>query len=72
MADYQVVTIRGSDLARSVLQKSVVSNFKASLQGPLLCPGDAGYEDARRIWNGMIDGRPAYTRAHAHARARGS
>src|SRR5205823_14055766 len=59
MADHQMVTIRGSGLARSILQESAVTDFKASLQGPLLCPGDAGYDDARRIWNGMIDRQPA-------------
>src|SRR5207248_4624294 len=59
MADHQVVTIRGSGLTQSILQESVVTDFKASLQGPLLCPDDAGYDDARRIWNGMIDRRPA-------------
>jgi hypothetical protein len=38
---------------------SAVQDFKASLRGPLLQPGDAGYDDARKIWNGMIDKRPA-------------
>src|SRR5438874_4562998 len=59
MADHQVVTIRDSGLTQSILQESVVTDFKASLQGRLLCPGDPGYDDARRIWNGMIDRRPA-------------
>src|SRR5262245_33067470 len=30
-----------------------------SLSGPLLMPADAGYDDARTIWNRMIDRRPA-------------
>jgi FAD/FMN-containing dehydrogenase len=59
MADQQVVTIRGTDLRSSILQAAVIDDFKASLNGPLLRPGDAGYDDARKIWNGMIDRRPA-------------
>jgi FAD/FMN-containing dehydrogenase len=29
------------------------------LRGELLRPDDPGYDDARKIWNGMIDKRPA-------------
>ena len=34
-------------------------DFKAGLSGALLRPTEAGYDDARKIWNGMIDKRPA-------------
>src|SRR5215217_155981 len=27
--------------------------------GALVRPGDAGYDDARRVWNGAVDRRPA-------------
>jgi FAD/FMN-containing dehydrogenase len=33
--------------------------LRTSLRGAILQPGDEGYEAARRIWNGMIDRRPA-------------
>src|SRR5688500_6742044 len=33
--------------------------FRARLQGELLAPGDPGYDDARRIFNAMIDRYPA-------------
>src|SRR5271169_4961701 len=59
MADQQVVTIRGSNLGSSILEEAVVDGFKASLQGPLFRLGEAGYDDARKIWNDMIDRRPA-------------
>jgi FAD/FMN-containing dehydrogenase len=29
------------------------------LRGPLLAPGDTGYEDATRLWNGMLEKAPA-------------
>jgi UDP-N-acetylenolpyruvoylglucosamine reductase len=35
-----------------------VEQFKASLRGELVQPGDAGYEEARKVYNGMIDKRP--------------
>jgi FAD/FMN-containing dehydrogenase len=59
MADQQVVTIRGSNLGSSILEKAVIDGFKALLRGPLFRNGEAGYDDARKIWNGMIDRRPA-------------
>jgi FAD binding domain/Berberine and berberine like len=65
MSNQEVVTIRGADLETGVLEESVISDLKASLRGPLLCPGEAGYEETREIWNGMIDRRPA-TIARCH------
>jgi FAD/FMN-containing dehydrogenase len=44
---------------RTVLDDAVVQAFRAQLRGPVLGPGDAGYDGARRVWNGMIDRKPA-------------
>src|SRR3954447_23225288 len=33
-------------------------SLKSTFQGPLLEPGDTGYDEARRIWNASIDKHP--------------
>jgi hypothetical protein len=40
------------------LQTSAVAQLRQSLRGELVLSGDAGYEQARRVWNGMVDKRP--------------
>ena len=39
--------------------QDVLTGLKLRLKGPLLLPGDAGYEESRTVWNAMIDRRPA-------------
>jgi FAD/FMN-containing dehydrogenase len=56
MADVRIATTTGSD---TVLDEATVQGFKTSLRGQLLTPGDAGYDEARTVWNGMFDRRPA-------------
>ena len=36
-----------------------ISTLADSFTGALLTPGDAGYDEARRVWNGAIDRHPA-------------
>lgn len=41
------------------IDDETIRKFKGSLRGELIQPNDASYDDARKIWNGMIDKRPA-------------
>jgi len=36
-----------------------LQKLRSGLQGKLCLPGDPGYDEARTIWNGMIDRKPA-------------
>jgi FAD/FMN-containing dehydrogenase len=42
-----------------ILDEALVEAFKASIRGSVVLPGDANYDEARQIWNGMHDKRPA-------------
>ena len=41
------------------LSPDLLNALRLRLRGPVLVPGDAGYEDSRTVWNAMIDRRPA-------------
>jgi len=55
MADLFMTTTTGS---RTAIEGITVETFKTSLRGELLRPGDTDYDEARKVWNGMIDKRP--------------
>jgi len=45
--------------ASIALEETAVQELAARMRGALLRPGNAGYEQALRVYNGMIDKRPA-------------
>lgn len=39
--------------------RNVLERLPSGFRGPLISPADPGYDEARAVWNGMIDRRPA-------------
>ena len=56
MESIQVTTLNGSEAA---IEGAAIEEFRAGLRGPSLLQGDAEYNEARIIWNGSTDKRPA-------------
>src|SRR5439155_16994631 len=49
----------GEPATEATLNPEATQAFQEGLRGPVLRPGDPGYDDARALWNGLIDCRPA-------------
>lgn len=54
-----MVNLRGTSTMAVTMDDAAIQDFRARLRGPLLQPGDHGYDVARTVWNAMIDHHPA-------------
>lgn len=54
MVDQAFVTETGETVDSAAMEE-----FRASIRGPVFVPSDDGYDDERKIWNAMIDRKPA-------------
>jgi hypothetical protein len=46
-------------ILEDLLPPRALRDLKAHVCGELICPHDYGYDDARKVWNGMVDKFPA-------------
>jgi FAD binding domain/Berberine and berberine like len=53
------ITAIGLDGRQRTLTAADVADLRAGLRGELLTAGDAGYDDARRLWNAAFNRKPA-------------
>ncbi|NEQ53509.1 MAG: FAD-binding oxidoreductase [Leptolyngbya sp. SIO3F4] len=53
------VTIAHLDGSQTTVESADLKTLADQLRGSLIQPGDANYDEARRLWNGMFDKRPA-------------
>ncbi|MEA3476949.1 MAG: FAD-binding oxidoreductase [Bacteroidota bacterium] len=45
-------------VSADILDTANIEEFKSQLRGELILPGDSNYNEARKVYNGMIDKRP--------------
>jgi len=49
----------GAVIRAGTIDPRAVAGLRGRFRGVLLGPGEGGYDEARRVWNGAIDRRPA-------------
>ena len=58
MTPHPVTSAPNDSLVAPALDAPEIGELRADFRGSLLLPGDPGYEERRRVWNGVIDRHP--------------
>ncbi len=53
------ITATTLDGGRTTVNNADIESLRRAVRGEVIVPGQAGYEEARRVWNGNVDRRPA-------------
>jgi len=56
MVELQAITTTGGD---TVITEAAVEAFRSELRGQVILPDDGAYDEARTLWNALIDKHPA-------------
>src|SRR5919107_1467311 len=54
-----IMAVEHQPASGTFLDEAIIQEFRATLRGELLRPGEDGYDDARKVFNAMIDKKPA-------------
>lgn len=52
------IKVAGASGTQTTISPAQLESFHAAFRGEIFKPGDSGYDEARTIWNAMIDRRP--------------
>ena len=55
----ETTNTKNTDGDQNNIEQSKIEEFKSSFRGSVLSAGTHGYDQARKIWNGMFDRKPA-------------
>ena len=55
----KTMNVKTNDGSQAAIEQARLNKFKAGFHGPLLTAKDEGYEQARQIWNGIFNRKPA-------------
>ena len=50
-------SLRGDAMTQVAMGE--IGELRAAMQGPVIAPGDPGFDEGRRVWNAQIDRRPS-------------